>query len=682
MSRKEREEVREFVKEQLRKGYIWPSKSPQTALVFFVGKKNDKKRMVQDYHYLNKWTIKNNYPLPLILDVLENIGTKKLFTKMDLRWGYNNVRIKEGDEWKAAFTMPEGSFEPTVMFFGLTNSPATFQAMMNELLRDLINTGKVAVFIDNVIVGTKLEEGHDELVVEVIKRLEENDLYVKPEKCKWKVKEVEFLGVVIGPEGIKMEKEKVKGVLEWLTLKCVKDIQKFLGLVNYYHQFIKGFATVARPLHDLVKKDKKWEWTEREEKAFQKLKERFIKEPVLAAPDIDKKMRMEVDALDYATGGVLSMECEDGLWRPVAFLSKSLNETKRNYEIHDKEILAIVRGLEVWRHLLEGAQFKFEIWMDHKNLEYFMKAQKLNRRQARWALYLSRFDFILKHVAGSKMGKADGLSQRADWKVGVDKDNENQIFIKDNWICSMYEVVVEGPEVDLLEKIKKARSKNEDVIRVVEEMKKAGVKELRGNEWKIEEDLVLKEGKIYIPKDEEVRMEVIQLHHNVLVAGHGGRWKTVELVTRNYWWPGMTRDVGKYVEGCDLCQQMKNRTEEPAGKLKLSEVPQKMWTHLTVDFITKLPVVAGKDAILVVCDRLSKMMHFVATMEGTSAECLARLLQNNVWKLHGLLESVVSDRGPQFVAELTKELNRMLGIKTKLLTVFHPQTDGQTERMN
>ena len=257
LSREEREEVREFVKEQLRKGYIWPSKSPQTAPVFFVGKKDGKKRMVQDYHYLNEWTIKNNYPLSLILDVLENIGTKKLFTKMDLRWGYNNVRIKEGDEWKAAFMMPEGLFEPTVMFFGLTNSPATFQAMMNELLRDLINTGKVAVFIDDVIVGTEMEEGHDELVAEVVKRLEENDLYVKPEKCKWKVREVEFLGVVIGPEGIKMEKEKVKGVLEWPTPKCVKDVQKFLGLANYYRRFIEGFATVARPLHDMVKKDKK-----------------------------------------------------------------------------------------------------------------------------------------------------------------------------------------------------------------------------------------------------------------------------------------------------------------------------------------------------------------------------------------------------------------------------------------
>ena len=274
----------------------------------------------------------------------------------------------------------EGSFEPTVIFFGLTNSPATFQAMMNKLLRDLINTGKVAVFIDDVIVGTETEEGHDELVAEVIKRLEENDLYVKLEKCKWKVREVEFLRVVIGPEGIKMEKVKVKGVLKWPTLKCVKDVQKFLGLANYYCRFIKSFASIARPLYDMAKKDKKWDWMEKQEKAFRELKERFTKELVLAAPDINKKMRMEVDALDYATGGVLSMECKDGLWRPVVFLSKSLNETERNYKIHDKEMLAIIRGLEVWRHLLKGVQFKFEIWTDHKNLEYFMKVQKLNRR--------------------------------------------------------------------------------------------------------------------------------------------------------------------------------------------------------------------------------------------------------------------------------------------------------------
>jgi len=169
------------------------------------------------------------------------------------------------------------------------------------------------------------------------------------------------LGVVIGLERIKMEKEKVKGVLEWPTPKCIKDVQKFLGLANYYCQFIEGFASIARPLHDMVKKDKKWEWTEKQERAFGELKKRLIEELVLAVPDIDKKMRMEVDVSDYATGGVLSMECKNKLWRPVAFLSKSLNKMERNYEIHNKEMLVIIRGLEAWRHLLEGAHFKFEI---------------------------------------------------------------------------------------------------------------------------------------------------------------------------------------------------------------------------------------------------------------------------------------------------------------------------------
>jgi len=220
------------------------------------------------------------------------------------------------------------------------------------------------------------------------------------------------------------------------------------------------------------------------------------------------------------------------------------------------------------------------------------------------------------------------------------------------------------------------------VVKIVEEMKKARVKELREEKWKIEGDLVLKEGKIYVPKDVELRAEIVQLHHDVPAAGHGRRWKTVELVTRNYWWPGVTRDVGRYVKGCDLCQRMKNRIEEMAGKLKLSEVPKKLWTHLMIDFIMKLLVVAGKYVILVVCDRLSKMTHFVATTEGMSVEGLARLFRDNMWKLHELLESVVSDRSPQFAAELTKELNRMLGIEMKLSTVFHPQMDGQTEQMN
>jgi len=367
----------------LRKGYIRPSKSPQTSPVFFVGKKDGSKRIVIDYCNLNGQTVKNNYPLPLITDLIDNIGSKQVFTKMDLWWRFNNIKIKEGDEWKGASTTYVGFFELTVMFFGMMNSPATFQAMMNEILRDMINEGKVAAFVDNVLVGTETEEGHDKIVEKVLRRLEENGLYIKPEKCIWKVRKIGFLDVVIGPGRIEMEKEKVNGVLSWPKPKNVKDVRKFLGLANYYRRFIKDFAQVARPMNMLTRKDVKWQWGEEQQKAFDELKRIFTTKPVLAALDLDKEFRVEADTSNYATGGVLSMKGPNELWRPVAFISKSLSDTERNYEIYDKEMLVVVRCLEAWRHFLEETMTRFEIWTDHKNLEYFMKAQKLNRRQAR-----------------------------------------------------------------------------------------------------------------------------------------------------------------------------------------------------------------------------------------------------------------------------------------------------------
>jgi len=414
------------------------------------------------------------------------------------------------------------------------------------------------------------------------------------------------------------------------------------------------------------------------------LKTVFTSRPLLVAPDLDKEFRVEADASNFATVGVLSIKCEDSKWRLVAYISKSLNETERNYEIHDKEMLAVIRCLEAWKHFLEGTRSKFEVWTDHKNLEYFMSNQKLNRRQVRWALYLSRFDFVLKHISGSKMGKADELSKRPDWEVGVEKNNEEQMLVKKEWLeekkVRKADVIIEG--VDLLDKVRKCEMKDDEIVKAVEEMKRAGVKMLRDEEWHQEDGLMLKEGKVYVPKDEKLRAEVIRLHHDIPMGGHGGQWKTAELVTRNFWWPGVTREVKRYVEGCDACQCNKNQTQPPAGKLMPNSIPEKVWTHISADFITKLPLVQGYDSILVVVDRFMKMGHFIPTTEKTSAEGLARLFRDNVWKLHGLPDSIISDRGPQFAAGIMKELNRMLGIETKLSTVFHPQTDGQTERMN
>jgi len=454
-----------------------------------------------------------------------------VFTKLDLRWGYNNVRIKEGDEWKVAFTMHIGAYEPMVMYFGLTNSPATFQAMMNDLFRDLINQENTATFIDDILVATDTEEGHDELVEEVLRRLEENDLFVKLEKCRWKVREVEFLGVVIGPKGVEMQKEKVEGVLNWPAPRNIKEVQKFLGLANYYRRFIKNFARIVAPLHVLVRKEQKWKWEKEQKEAFKELKTGFTTEPILAILDIDREMRVEADASDYATEGVLSTKCEDGKWRPVAFISKSLNTMEQNYEIHDKEMLAVIRCLEAWRPYLEGVKLEFKIWTDHKNLQYFMTSQKLNHRQVRWTLYLSRFNFRLKHVPGKSMGKADELSRRPDWQEGVERDNEDQKLIKPEWIRGVETSI---KEENLRERIRKAQEGDGKIVEAIKELKGAGIKALKDKEWRVEDRIVLKKERIYVPEG-DLRREIIQLHHDTPVGGHGGRWKTTELISRNYW---------------------------------------------------------------------------------------------------------------------------------------------------
>ena len=282
------------------------------------------------------------------------------------------------------------------------------------------------------------------------------------------------------------------------------------------------------------------------------------------------------------------------------------------------------------------------------------------------------------------MGKADSLSRRPDWEVGVEKNNKDEMLVNPEWLevrkTKKVEVIVE--EVDLLEKVRQSRVKDDEMVKAVKEMKWAGVKMLRDEEWREVDGVIYKEGKVYVPKDNILRAEIIRLHYGMLVEGHGGQWKTVELVTRNFWWPGVTKEVKRYMEECDSCQRNKNCIEQLAGKLMPNSIPEKPWTHILVDFITKLPLAQGYDTILVVVDQLTKIVHFIPTTERTSAKGLARLFRDNVWKLHGLPKSIILDRGPQFVVGLIRELNKMLGIESKMFTVFYPQIDGQTKRVN
>jgi RNase H-like domain found in reverse transcriptase/Reverse transcriptase (RNA-dependent DNA polymerase) len=292
------------------------------------------------------------YRLPLISEIIDKIGKAKVFTKLDLRWGYNNVRIKEGDEWKAAFATCRGSFELLVMFFGMTNSPPTFQNMMNDILKEEIDCGVVIVFIDDILIFTEKEEGHEEIVKEVLRKLKENDLFLKVEKCIFGASEIEFLGLIISPDGIKMDPIKVNAIMSWPVPKRVKDIQAFLGLANFYRRFVHNFSKIASPLHNLTRKGVVWRWGGTQQRTFEELKKRFVEGPVLVPVDFTRPLRVESDASDYATGAVLSMLCDDEKWHPCAFLSKGLNDVERNYDVHDKGMLGIIRALEAWRHYL------------------------------------------------------------------------------------------------------------------------------------------------------------------------------------------------------------------------------------------------------------------------------------------------------------------------------------------
>src|SRR5882724_4563692 len=313
--------------------------------VFFIKKKDRSLHLIQDYHKLNALTMKNAYPLPLIPNILNTVsGAKaKHFTNLDVRWGYNNVRIKDGDKWKVAFQTNQGLFKPLVMFFGLTNSPVTFRMMMNNIFRELIDKGVVVIYMDDILIfGGQTKEEHHTIVVRVLDILCRHRLYLKAEKCTFRQSMVEYLGLILSEGRVEMDPVKVAGVRDWLTPRNVTKVQSFIGFVNFYWQFIQDFLHVAKPLHQLTKKGEMWRWARDEQKAFEELKRLITSTPILIQPDQIVYFRLETDTSGYATGAVLSQLCEDDRWHPVGFTSKSLSSAERNYEIHDIELRSVI----------------------------------------------------------------------------------------------------------------------------------------------------------------------------------------------------------------------------------------------------------------------------------------------------------------------------------------------------
>ena len=371
--------TKDFLDENLTSGKICPSNSPQASPFFFVKKKDGGLRPCQDYQYVNEHTICDAYPLPLISDLIDKLRDAKVFTKFNIRWGYNNVRIKDGHQWKAAFVTHKGLFEPTVMFFGLTNSPATFQRFMNDSFRDMIAEGWLVIYMDDLLIYSPDTTLHEERTKHVLQCMTRLDLHLKVEKCKFATDEVEYLGMIVKPSQLAMDPVKLDDIASWPTPTKVKDVHSFLGFANFYRRFIPDYSNIARPLINLTKKNLNWNWFPSCQTSFDSLKRLFLLKPVLHLPDLSAPFAIATDASKYVSGAILLQTDPNGDWHPCSYLSQSFSPAERNYDIYDQELLTVIRALKSWCHYLHGSPFPVQVFTDHKNLTYFRQPQLLNR---------------------------------------------------------------------------------------------------------------------------------------------------------------------------------------------------------------------------------------------------------------------------------------------------------------
>ncbi|CAD0056184.1 unnamed protein product [Aureobasidium pullulans] len=616
--RKELKTLREYLDENLARGFIRKSESPAGYPILFAPKKDGSLRLCVDYRKINDITIKNRYPLPNIEELQDRLSKAKWFSKIDLKGAYNLIRMKEGEEWKTAFRTRYGHYEYLVMPFGLTNAPATCQMMINDTLREYLDRTVVA-YLDDILIYTNGNlEQHVKDVQQVLTKLQERRLKANPKKCEFHVKETEFLGFIIGVDGIRIDPAKITSIKEWPTPKNLKEVQSFLGLANYNRKFISGYSQTALPLVELTKQDTPFIWKERQQKAFEALKQACIDGPTLR--------------IDWS----MSYARPRRKRHPVAYYSRKMTPAEQNYDIHDKELLAIVAALQHWRVYAEGAP-SLTILTDHKNLLTFTTTKVLNRRQVRWSELLGQYKFKIQYTPGKDNGRADALSRRIDYMEG-----------KEAIVHSILQTNKDGT-------LSARTHEFNAVLRIMKDD---------------EEEFPISHDKYQVP--EKHQEQCIRDHHDDPIHGHPGITKTIEIIRRNFAFP-----------------QMKEKSYDI--QIQFVDPPLQPWDEVTMDFITGLRSLnsAGRsklcqqyDSILVMVDRLTKYTHFIPCMKSITAEELAHLVLDRLIRYHGIPKSFITDRDKLFTSNYWKTLVSVMGIKHKLSTAYHPQTDGQTERAN
>ena len=673
LSAKERAELEKQVTELLEKGYIQPSQSPFGAPVLFVPKPDGSHRMCIDYRGLNKITIKNRHALPRIDDLLDTLGKAEVFSSIDLASGYWQVRITGDDVPKTAFRTHIGHFEWLVLPFGLTNAPATFQAAMHATFGPYLNKF-VLVYLDDILIFSKRSE-HLEHIRLVLQKLREHGWYANAKKCHFNKVSLKFLGhVVTAGKGVSADPAKVAKVQQWSPPTDLNQLRSFLGLANYFRRFIKGFAQVAAPLNNLLSKNTVFSWSAACQQSFEEIKHLLTVAPVLALPVWDKKFQLYTDASDYAIGAVLLQDSH-----PVAYESRKLNPAETRYSTRERETLAIVHAL---RHFRPYVRSGVTVYTDHNPLQYLQSQSTLTGRLARWVELLQEYDADIQYVAGSTNKAADALSRCHDYLLVITRRQRIHNIPAPpppQPSASMPALPAAtlpalAPLSPLMQRIVSGYDDDNGMNGILLAQHSVTKDYATG--------LLMRGSAVVIPDVCTLRLDCLQDVHDSPLAGHPGINKTCERMQQKYWWPGWRKDVLRYVRECHKCQVNKASTQLPAGLLQPLPVPAAPWQDLSMDFVVAFPECEGFDSIYVVVDRFTKMCHLIPCSTTLSAEQCADLFLRDIVRLHGVPKSITADRDVRWTSAFWRTLTQHLQTKLQLSTAFHPQTDGQTERVN
>ncbi|GFY18289.1 retrovirus-related Pol polyprotein from transposon 412 [Trichonephila clavipes] len=664
------EEVGTLLREMQENDIIEPSSSPWASPIVLVRKKDGSTRFCVDYRKLNDVTKKDSYPLPRIDDTLDTLSGHKWFSTLDLKSGYWQVEIHPEDREKTAFTSGQGLWQFKVMPFGLCNAPATFERLMETVLKGLTFEACL-IYLDDVIIGGRTFEEHLQNIRKVLSKLSDANLKLNPSKCKFFQKEVNYLGHIISAEGVRTDPEKVSAVKNWKRPENLRELRSFLGLCTYYRKFVKGFSNIARPLHKLTESKQKFQWTKECEDSFLQLKEALTSSPILIYPQPDKPFILDTDASNESVGAVLSQEI-DGQERVVAYWSKCLSKPERNYCVTRKELLAIVKAIEHFHHYLYGQ--KFLLRTDHASLTWLMNFRNTEGQVARWIQRLNEYYFDIRHRKGSSHGNADALSRRP---CPENCRHCSRVETKyDYAIRQITTSTATPPDPWSDEKVREDQMADPDIKPLIEFMESSSNKPswqdisayspTTKQYWALWNSLHLRNGVLYRKFESEDGKtfrwqlvlprsripEVLKELHGSPTGGHFGVMKTLHRVRERFCWGKVRADVEQWCKSCDACSARKGPKIRRRGKLHRYNVGAP-FERIAFDILGPLPRTASAEAVV---------QHWISR--------------------YGVPLQLHSDQGRNFVSAVLKGVCELLGIDKTKTTPLHPQSDGMVERFN